>query len=705
MKDTATNQRLTALENLNILNTPRESQYDAITRLACHILDSPISIISFVTDHRQFFKSYEGLSINQAVVEHSFCAKAIKQPNSVFIIEDARKHPEFKNNSLVTDYPNIVFYAGIPIINAQGIPLGTLCVMDTKAKSISSTQIARLKDLAIQVMEHLKGRENKIKRVNPDSVRPTRGKGKRLDSFPIFSRLLKIETRLFDRCSNTNNIDQLVEQYLKDIEKLYPQLSLSFHPEKNSNSYKEDFTGRLKVVKKSDILNSQGLVLENFHKKLNSKIPENELSSKTLVNPIFDRKNNKIGHIKITGEISFALTQLIRERVNRFLTFVYEFYDTNKKLNQALEKLGYVNRTFSELIYEWNLETNEFEWGKNFTSIFGKQKNPDRLGMQIWKDRIHPNFSDKIIKKKLQAINQPGNNSWKQEYEIIKNDGKYGFVADNAIIIRNENGRAIRIVGSLKDISKEKTYEESLADVNKVLKERNIKLQNINEELEQFTHTASHDLQEPLRMIISFLTLLEKKYADTLDEKANNYIFYALDGAKRMRQLILGLLEISQIGQLDYEKEKINLNYLLTDVKKLLRRQIRENNAVILYDELPNIYFYYTPLLQVFQNLISNAIKYSQEGRNPEIKISCKKSKKKNSYKFTIEDNGKGIPDKHRDKVFIMFTRLENNKIPGSGMGLAIVKKIIDQYEGSIKLESKPGEGTKFTFTLPISEI
>lgn len=175
MIDTVTAHRLTALNSLNILDTASKPAYDAITRLACYVCDSLISLISFLTEKKQFLKSYHGLNINHSLVEYSFCSRAILQPNDIFIIEDPRTYPEFKNNPRVTGYPNSVFYAGIPFHNNAGIPVGTLSVIDPEINSLTGTEVAR------QVMELLNAREERNKTENPISVRPIDILGKRLD--------------------------------------------------------------------------------------------------------------------------------------------------------------------------------------------------------------------------------------------------------------------------------------------------------------------------------------------------------------------------------------------------------------------------------------------------------------------------------------------------------------------------------------------
>lgn len=256
-----------------------------------------------------------------------------------------------------------------------------------------------------------------------------------------------------------------------------------------------------------------------------------------------------------------------------------------------------------------------------------------------------------------------------------------------------------RIFGSFQDIHQRKEHEESLKRLNESLDLHARELALSNAELEQFAFVASHDLQEPLRMVTSFLTRLETKYADVLDEKAKQYIYFAVDGAKRMRQIILELLNFSRVGRHEGEKELINLNDLVKEVCALQQKAIAEKSAKVIIEALPTFEVHKAPLVQIFQNLISNAIKYSRKNTPPEIRVSAEESNK--GWTFAVKDNGIGIEAEYFDKIFVIFQRLHGkDEYEGTGMGLAIVKKIIENAGEKIWVESREGEGTSIYFTL-----
>ena len=242
---------------------------------------------------------------------------------------------------------------------------------------------------------------------------------------------------------------------------------------------------------------------------------------------------------------------------------------------------------------------------------------------------------------------------------------------------------------------------KALDTLNRELENRAQELTVSNRELEQFAYIASHDLQEPLRMVSAFLTQIERKYSELLDETGKQYILFAVEGAKRMRSIILDVLEFSRVGKYAEKPEAIDLNLLLDEVCQLQQTNIEEKKAVVRYGVLPVIVSYRSPLLQVFQNLISNALKYSREGVSPIVDLYVER--RNDVWFFSVKDNGIGIEKEYADKIFVIFQRLHSkDQYSGSGMGLAIVKKIIDSLGGTIWMESVPGVGSTFYFTLPL---
>lgn len=224
-------------------------------------------------------------------------------------------------------------------------------------------------------------------------------------------------------------------------------------------------------------------------------------------------------------------------------------------------------------------------------------------------------------------------------------------------------------------------------------------LKRSNKDLEQFAYIASHDLQEPIRMIKSYVQLFEIKYNQIIDKKANEYLNYMNEGATRMQQLVDDLLKYSRITTRDQEFNDVDCNLVLKDVLNDLKFKIEDENAIITFQNLPVVKGNETQIRQLFQNFLQNAIKFRSE-RRPEIKVACEV--RGNFWLFSIADNGIGIPEKFHERIFLIFQRLHNReKYPGTGLGLAICKKIVERHGGQVCVDSEPDKGTIFYFTLP----
>jgi PAS domain S-box-containing protein len=535
--------------------------------------------------------------------------------------------------------------------------------------------------------------------------------------------------------------------------------------------------------------------------------------------------------IKKTGEefpIELTIIPIQQGPEQFFCAFIRDITKRKKaetEIQESNRRYNYVTKATSEVIWDWDLVTDNMYRGEGFHDILGSQ--PSQTAANGFNSgHIHPEDVERVMDGIDELI--AGTKSiWKDEYRLVKKDQVYAFVADKGLIVRDDSGRAIRLVGAMQDITKRKREEQHLkllesvitntndavliteaepldepgpriiyvneaftkmtgytadevigknprllqgeksdkAEIAKIgrclkrwescqmtiinykkngeefwnnmsispvadekgwythwisierdvtesklleieLKKLNEELQKqarelaiSNEELEQFAYVASHDLQEPLRMVTSFLTQLEKKYAGVIDDKGKKYIAFAVDGAKRMRQIILDLLEFSRIGRSDDSKQDINLNDLLKETQILFRKQIEEKKATFIIDTLPVIYAHQSPMRQVFQNLVFNALKFSIPGVPAVIHIDVKETE--TCWQFAVSDNGIGIEAEYFDKIFIIFQQLHSkDQFSGTGMGLAIAKKIIENQGGKIWVESEAGKGSTFYFTI-----
>ncbi|SFF77141.1 PAS domain S-box-containing protein [Halopelagius inordinatus] len=233
-------------------------------------------------------------------------------------------------------------------------------------------------------------------------------------------------------------------------------------------------------------------------------------------------------------------------------------------------------------------------------------------------------------------------------------------------------------------------------------KETKRRLEESNERLEQFAYAASHDLQEPLRMVSSYLSLVDRRYGEELDDDAAEFIEYAVDGAERMRDMIDALLTYSRVEMRGDDFDRIDLETLLEDVQKNLELKIEETEAEVTVESLPRVHGDRGQLQQVFQNLLSNALEYSGDAR-PRVHVSA--TRRGSEWALTVRDEGIGIDPKHADRIFEVFQRLHTrDEHPGTGIGLALCRRIVERHGGRIWADSESGEGSAFRFTLPAAE-
>jgi PAS domain S-box-containing protein len=282
--------------------------------------------------------------------------------------------------------------------------------------------------------------------------------------------------------------------------------------------------------------------------------------------------------------------------------------------------------------------------------------------------------------------------------------GRTTDVLYNATVYRNEAGEVQGVFAAARDITERnrierelRLYREHLEDV---VARRTEDLARSNRDLEQFAYVASHDLQEPLRMVAGYLQLLSERYWGQLDDNADKYIGYAVDGAQRMSNLIRDLLAYSRVNTRAEELRETDSQEALDMALKNLRAAIQESDAAVAHDRLPAVRADRTQLAQVFQNLVGNAIKFRSPDRPLRIQISARRDE--GNWLFSVEDNGIGFDMQYEDKLFLIFQRLHSRgKYPGTGIGLAICKRIVERHGGRIWATSELGAGSTFSFTIP----
>ncbi len=380
-----------------------------------------------------------------------------------------------------------------------------------------------------------------------------------------------------------------------------------------------------------------------------------------------------------------------------------------KEKNELLETFK-ESTTQSEIISQlgnwiWHVEKNIFEFSDNLFRLLGEEPQSFEPTMENFIAFVHPEDLDKFTE---QAAKMMENEDLPfTHYRIVRKDGGVKhFKSYGKVLIDSEGYR--KLLGTTSDITDE-------IENYRLIEERNLELERNNKELASFNYVASHDLQEPLRKIQTFISRLEDKEQEQLSANGKLYIQRIKSSSARMRSLIDDLLQFSRTNKSEEAFEESNINILLETAKHDLTEIISDKRARISSDKMPSMNVIPFQIKQLFLNLISNSLKYSLENVAPVITITYSQTKvtdlpkvkysKYNLYHtITIKDNGIGFDQEYADKIFILFNRLHNkNEYSGTGIGLSICKKIVENHNGYITAEGKPNEGSIFTFYLPMS--
>lgn len=426
---------------------------------------------------------------------------------------------------------------------------------------------------------------------------------------------------------------------------------------------------------------------------------------------IFKESKIDVPFILVTGSVSedFAVTILqkgaddyiIKENLARLPNAVInalEKKEAERKRNEAEKKILQAYRLAEgvmEAAPDAILGLNE---GKRIVltnmktqSLFGYSRS------ELLKVSPELMFPELVEQSLLENMFKEKRDIEHKEYLGVKKDGSMFPAEISTSFVDSDQG--VLMVISVRDISIRKQAEQELQNLNDALEENARKLREINSELEQYAYVVSHELQEPLRMVSSFLALLKKNLGDELNPKAEKFLHYAVDGANRMRKIVYDLLDYSRIGRSSESMETVDLNQILTEVENLYRKQISDTQATIECQQLPIIRTFPTLITLVFQNLLSNSLKFVRKDVHPKIEISYEEHDLE--WQFSFKDNGIGLNPEYYDKVFEMMQQVNHEGlVTGTGMGLSITKKVIEKLGGQIWITENPDGGSIFNFTI-----
>lgn len=381
---------------------------------------------------------------------------------------------------------------------------------------------------------------------------------------------------------------------------------------------------------------------------------------------------------------------------------ITERKQAEEALRKSEERFQLASRATNDAIWDWDLVTNAVRWNERFQTLFGYQPEEIESGIESWTNRIHPEDKGWVLSEIDAAIKQ-GHQFWSGEYRFRRGDGSYVAVFDRGYIVHDENGRPVRMIGAMLDITERKRAEEEIKKLNLDLErrvaERTAQLEATNKELESFSYSVSHDLRAPLRGISGFSRVLLLRYADRLDPEGKDFLQRVDAASRRMGELIEDLLNLSRITRSEMHQKPVDLSSLAKTIAEELQHSEPERKVTFLIqDDLktsgdPRL------LRIALENLLGNAWKFTLN--HPSATIEFGRIEQEGKQVFFVRDNGAGFDMAYADKLFTPFQRLHSlNEFPGTGIGLATVQRIIHRHGGKVWAEGEVEKGATFYFTL-----
>jgi|GEM_PF-1556556 len=797
-------ERQAALESLNILDTIPEQSFDDLTLIASQICQTPIALISLIDKDRQWFKSRFGFDgISESSREISFCGHAINSPTELYEITDAKQDSRFFDNPMVKGNVGVSFYAGIPLLDANNLAIGTLCVIDKKPKKLTDDQKRALKALGKEVVNRMAlRRENQIisKQLNSAHQKYF----ELYDNAPDMMLSIDPQSNQIINCNNTLCLklgydrSEIIGQELYFLyhSKYHERVKLSLNEFKEkgeilnkrvilktksgdeihvslnvnairdeqghiiqSNSTYRDITELNKVEEALISINQQlELKVEQRTKELNFNKERLELAlrgsndgiwdwidfdtteqwwspkyyellgyqpgeiessvvtfSKFLVHPddedklwkSFSRciedgipmndeyrlKTKTEGYKWFRGKANIIKNKAGKAfRIAGSISDIHQQKLLELKLKKTQNFLSRITEIAPSVIYVFNHETMSNEFSNNkIASILGyTKKEVSKMGNKLIPKLCHPEDFEKVNQHFYNIQSLKKNEKISIEYRMRHKDGHYVWlISEDSIFEKDKKGKVIKQIGVATDITKIKESEENLMIQKEILAEQ-------NNDLKQFTYIATHDLKNPILTVQGHFEYLKSQFS-TNNEAIKESIEVIDEELNQFNQTIYALTEAIKLRENKVKLANVNLNNLIQDLIPFYQNEIKSLEGQLTINLAQDSIVQGTPIYvkSIFQNLVSNAIKYRSPKRSINIQITTKVQE--NNVLLTIEDNGLGIDLKlHEHRLFKMFNQFHDPS-KGTGMGLYMVKYMVDKINGKLELKSKVDEGSKFS--------
>jgi PAS domain S-box-containing protein len=384
---------------------------------------------------------------------------------------------------------------------------------------------------------------------------------------------------------------------------------------------------------------------------------------------------------KLTGDEMGVLVDRFNEMLSGIQSRERELKDALGQVEQERERFHFMAESMPQKIFTAKPDGDVDYYNRQWTEFTGLEM--DQMMGWNWAEFVHPDDIERNIETWRHSLET--GEPFLCEHRFRRADGQYRWHLSRARAMRDPNGGITMWIGSNTDIHEQKEKEEELRQAN--------------DDLQQFAYSASHDLQEPIRNVAVYSELIFKRYHDELDADGREFLGFLVEGARRLSTLVHDLLAYTSASKTELSETAVDAGAVLSQTVQILEQAIRENDASVTHDRLPELYMESAHLQQIFQNLIGNAIKY-RRGEPPRVHVSA--TMQGGYWCFSVQDNGMGIEPQYKEKIFGLFKRLHRDpRYSGTGIGLAICQRVVERYGGRIWVESEFGRGSTFYFTVP----
>jgi PAS domain S-box-containing protein len=705
--------RLEALNSYDILDTPKEKEFDAIVKMAAQACNAPVSLISFVTQGRQWFKAEVGTGLSETPLDSSICSHAIRQ-KELFVVPDTTKDARTRNNPLVTGDPHVRFYAGALLETPEGLPLGTVCILDYKPRTLNEQEASSLKALARMVMTQLE-----LRRTLTKLRRALEGKSKSEERSEFLSRL----TQKFSMLSGPEELNRLatreVGQFLGGqrcyfFEAIPPDVFCRVLPDwcvEGEKSLQGDYD--LAVFGEPDMwktLNTQSLPVHDSsaHPWTVPWLPNYQAMNigAALIAP-FTRDGKWVCCLGVGSQNARQWTkdeQLLLENVMARVWPLIEKARIEVALRESEERFRVMSDNIAPLAWMAKADGLIFWYNKRWYDFTGTTL--DEMQGDGWKKCHDPEHLPNVVASWQKAITL--GHFWEHTFPLRGADGEYRWFLSRAFPIRDADEKITIWFGVNTDISDLRDVRIALQTANLLLsdkaalletivQQRTQKLSETVEELAAYSYSISHDMRAPLRAMIGLGQMLMEEEGPSLSNGTLKYLARITTASSRMDKLIEDVLVFSRLSSQDIDLEPIDIDTLLHDIIRSYPNFDPSEITISIKNRLPAVKGNQSLLTQCFSNLLENSKKFKTEGTKPQIEIWSESSNGR--VKLFFKDNGIGIATENLDRIFDIFQRVGRDK-QGTGIGLSIVRKSAEKMCGTVQVESSLGKGSTFCLDL-----